>query len=93
MGVSLFPQVTRNRMRGNNLKLHMWVSGWVLGKISPLIQSGCILEHAAQGSGRVLSLELLKKCTDVALRDMVQLGWSFDYMILEVFSNIYDSSK
>ena len=71
----------------------MWVSGWVLGRISPLIQSGRILEHAAQGSGRVLSLELLKKCTDVALRDMVQLGWSFDYMILEVFSNIYDSSK
>jgi len=42
-----------------------------------------------------LSLEVFKKCGDVALRDMVSGhgggGLRLDYMILEVFSNFNDS--
>ena len=38
------------------------------------------------------SLEVFKKCGDVALRDKVGgVGWWFDKMILVIFSNLTDS--
>lgn len=54
------------------------------------------LEQAAQGNAGVTAPEVLKKSTDVVLRDMAQWamlmvgGW-VDKMILEVISNINDS--
>ena len=43
------------------------------------------------------SLEVCRKSTDVALRDMLSghgvMGWWLDYMILEVFSKLNDSMK
>ena len=39
-----------------------------------------------------LSLEVFKKCGDVALRDKVGgVGWWLDKMILVIFSNLTDS--
>lgn len=43
-----------------------------------------------------LSLDVFKKCLDVALRtmlvDMVRMGWWLDLVTVEAFSNIYDSA-
>lgn len=39
------------------------------------------------------SLELFKNHEDVALRDVVEMGWWLDLIILEVFSNRHDSTN
>ena len=47
-------------------------SGWVLGEMSSL-EEQCCSGTAAQGAVESLSMEVIKKSGDVALRDKV--GW------------------
>jgi len=71
VGVGLFSQVTSNRMRGNDLKLHQ-------GRFTLDIRKNFFTERMLRHWNRLLrglmespSLEAFKKCVDIALRDMV----------------------
>ena len=59
-------------------------------------KSGQALEQAAQGGGVTIPWGVQKTCrrgtSAYGLAGMVVLHWQLDFMILEVFSNLHDST-